>query len=203
MVSPPISLRWAEPSPDDGLVFARYLDIAADGAFRMMLGRRAPQIVAEAYTEPGHDLSYSHVTFAERDSTVVGMASGFTAGEHSQSSERPLISAAGIHAVRMGLAAVLGRRLFRFIDAVPDGDFYLMAVAVDDDQRGHGVGSTLIDHVENEARGRQCDRIVLDVASDNDDARRLYERRGMAVEAESARLLLMPRMRALRMVKAL
>jgi ribosomal protein S18 acetylase RimI-like enzyme len=185
-------------------VFAQYLDVAADGAFRLMLGRKAEQIIAEAYTQPGHDLSHAHVTFAERDGSVVGMSSGYTAEEHHQSTEEPLTTAAGaIGALRMGLVTLLGCRLLRFIDAVPDGDFYLQAVAVDDDQRGQGVGSTLIDHLENRARAGGCTRIVLDVATDNDSARRLYERRGMAVEAESPRLMPMLDMRALRMVKAL
>jgi ribosomal protein S18 acetylase RimI-like enzyme len=102
----------------------------------------------------------------------------------------------------MSIVTTLGRRVFRFIETVPDGDFYLQAVAVDDDQRGNGIGSVLIDHVENTARAHDCDRIVLDVAANNEGARRLYEHRGMTVEGESPRVLLMPGFRALRMVKS-
>ena len=199
----PVSLRPAEPSLDEGRLFARHLDVAADGAFRAMLGRRSERIVAQAYTKSGHDLSYERVTFAERDDSIVGMASGYTADQHHRSSDDPLLEAAGIAALRMKIITTLGRRVFRFIDTVPDGDFYLQSVAVDDDQRGSGIGSMLVDHVENAARARGCDRIVLDVAANNEVARRLYEHRGMTVEAESPRVLLMPGFRALRMVKAL
>ena len=198
-----VSLCPAEPGLDEGRLFARYLDVAAEGAFRAMLGRRSERIVAEAYTNPGHDLSYERVTFAARDGSIIGMASGYTADEHRHSSQQPLSDAAGIAALRMRIVTSLGRRIFRFIETVPDGDFYLQAVAVDDDQRGNGIGSMLIDHIENTARAHGCARIVLDVAANNEVARRLYEHRGMTVEAESPRVLLMPGFRALRMVKAL
>ncbi|MFC1634947.1 hypothetical protein ACFL5Z_08900, partial [Planctomycetota bacterium] len=61
-----ITLRAANPTLDEGLVFARYLDEAAEGFFRFMLGRDAGDIIARAFVEPGHDLSYQNVTFAER-----------------------------------------------------------------------------------------------------------------------------------------
>jgi ribosomal protein S18 acetylase RimI-like enzyme len=199
-----ITLRPAGPTLDEGREYARYLDTAADGFFRLMLGRRMEQIVAEAYTKPGHDLSSEHVTFAEYGGSIAGMACGYTAEQHRESSDEPLTRAAGkMRALRMGIVTTLGRRVLQFIETVPDGDFYLQAVAVDDDRRGHGIGSMLIDQLEEFGRAQGCTRIVLDVAADNDGARRLYERRGMAVEAESPRMRLAPGMTALRMVKSL
>jgi ribosomal protein S18 acetylase RimI-like enzyme len=58
-------------------------------------------------------------------------------------------------------------------------------VAVDPARRGAGIGSVLLDHAEQAARTTGCRRIVLDVAVDNEGARRLYARRGMAIEARS------------------
>ena len=52
-----INLRAANPTFDDGLAFARYLDEAAEGFFRFMLGRRAGAINATAFAHPHHDLS--------------------------------------------------------------------------------------------------------------------------------------------------
>lgn len=196
-------LRPARPTVDDGAQFARYLDIAAEGAFRAMLGRRAVSIVAEAYTEAGHDLSYEHVTIAERDGRVVAMASGFTAAEHRAASNDPLERAAGIRALRMAVVTTVARGLFRFVETVPEGDFYLMAIAVDPEHRGLGIGSDLIAHMEQRARGAGAARIVLDVAERNEGGRRLYERLGMKVEAASPRILFIPGTRALRMVRTL
>lgn len=198
------TLRPARPSLDEGVAFAGFLDTAADGFFRAMLGRHVKRIIAASYLEPGHDLSHEHVTFAVRGRQIVGMACGYTAEEHRRSSDDALTRAAGTaRSLRMAVIAFLGRPVLRFLDHVSNGDFYLQAVAVDDDQRGQGIGSLLIDHMEATARAEGCSRIVLDVAADNDGARRLYESRGMTVEAESRHPPFMPNMRALRMVKPL
>ena len=203
MTPEPVSLRPAEPTLDDGLSFARYLDYAADGFFRVLLGRNSDQIVATAFTKPGHDLSYERVTFAELDASIVGMASGYTAEQHHHSSDEPLTSAAGrLRVLRITAVSAIGRPILRFIESVPDGDFYLQALGVDDDRRGLGIGSTLIDHVEERARSQNCDRLALDVAANNEAAQRLYERRGMTVEARSPRLITRGS-QALRMVKPL
>ncbi|TMR62273.1 hypothetical protein, partial [Streptococcus pseudopneumoniae] len=77
-----IVLRAANPTFDEGLAFARYADEAAEGFFRFMLGRRAGEIIATAFAQPDHDLSYQNVTFAERDNVIVGMVLGYTAEQH-------------------------------------------------------------------------------------------------------------------------
>ena len=203
MTSELVTLRSAVATIDEGLLFARYLNVAADGAFRALLGRDYDRVIGEAYLSPGHDLSYETSVFAERSGRIAGMASGYTSQQHEQSSDAPLRRAAGLRMVRMAAFSVLGRGMKRFIKAVPDGDYYLQAVAVDDEHRGSGIGSTLLDFSEETGRAAGCDRIVLDVAGKNTGARQLYERRGMKVEATSPLILLIPNTRAYRMVKAL
>ena len=189
MSTPPPSrptLGPARPEMEDGLVFARHLDTAADGVFRTMIGARFEEVIAAAYLSPGHDLSYERVTFAEHEGRIVGTASGYSAGQHRESDDRPLTKAAGVLTlIRLAAVYLPLRPVLHFIDQLPDGDFYLQAIAVDDDQRGNGVGSMLMDHVDDIARSLGCRRIALDVADDNPDARRLYERRDMVVEASS------------------
>ena len=198
-----VTVRPAVSMIDEGLLFARYLNMAADGAFRALLGRGYDRVVGEAYLSPGHDLSYETVVFAERSGRIVGMASGHTSQQHAESSDEPLRRAAGFRMVRMAAFSMLGRGMKRFITAVPDGDYYLQAVAVDDQYRGSGIGSTLLDYSEETGRAAACARIVLDVAEKNTDARQLYERRGMEVNATSPSILLIPNTRAHRMVKPL
>jgi ribosomal protein S18 acetylase RimI-like enzyme len=103
----------------------------------------------------------------------------------------------------MAAFSVIGRGMKRFIKTVPNGDYYLLAVAVDDQARGLGIGSTLLDYCEATGRAHECARIVLDVAGNNTGARQLYQRRGMTVEATSPSILLLPNTRAYRMVKPL
>ncbi len=197
-----VVLRAAKPTFDEGLVFARYLDQAAEGFFRIMLGRRVADIVAMAYIQPDNDFSHQNVTFVERDEVIVGMASGYTAEQHRRSSGQPLKLAEGHRALRMMRVAICCAPFRRFLDTLADGDFYLQAIAVDKKLRGEGIGSIVIDSVENRARAAGAARLSLDVAVKNKDARRLYERRGMTVESRWPRLSFLPQL-LLRMTKSL
>lgn len=197
-----ILVRTANPTFDEGLVFARYLDEAAEGFFRVMLGRNVADIIATAYTRPGHDCSYQNVIFAERDNVIIGMASGYTAEQHRGYSDQPLKQAAGTHAVRMMAVVTLCAPLLRFLGNHADGDFYLQSIAVDKECRGEGVGSALIDAIEGRARACGAIRLSLDVSAKNEGARRLYERRGLTVESTWPKLFFLPQI-IVRMMKSL
>jgi ribosomal protein S18 acetylase RimI-like enzyme len=196
-------LRTANPTFDEGRVFARYLDTAAEGFFRFMLGHRAGDILATAFIQPDHDLSFQNVTFAECDRVIVGMVSGYTAGQHRRSSGRPLKQAAGRWNLRLKVVSVLFAPLLRIIDTIGDSDFYLQSIAVDGAFRGCGVGSVLMDSIEDRAVASGSARLVLDVSAKNEGARRLYERRGMSIESQWPKHLAIPRLKFVRMVKAL
>ncbi len=179
-----IVLRAAKPTFDEGLVCARYLDEAAEGFNRFWLGRRAEHIIAKAYIQPNNSYSFQNVTFAEHDKQIVGMALGFTAEQHRHFSDQPLNEAAGHHALRMTAVRMLLAPLFRILETIADGDFYLLAIATDKELRGEGVGSVLMDSTEERARASSSTRLSLDVSAKNEDARRLYERLGMTVESQ-------------------
>jgi len=198
----PIVLRAAEPTFDEGLVFARYLDEAAEGFIRFMFGRRAAPIVAEAYTQPNNDYSFRNVIFVERRQLIIGMAAGFTAEQHRGFSDQPLKQATEFPALRMLAVGILCAPLLRILTTIADSDFYLLAIAIDEKIRGEGVGSALMDSMEERARAGGSTRLSLDVAAKNEDARRLYERRGMSIESVWPGARLLPRL-LVRMSKAL
>jgi ribosomal protein S18 acetylase RimI-like enzyme len=195
-------LRPAQSTLAEGLVFARYLDWAAEGFFRFWLGRRAGELVAQAYVEPDNEYSFQNVTFAELDGRVVGMAVGSTAERRHEFSDRPLRKAKGFPTLRASVVRVLCAPMFRVLENIAEGEFYLLAVAVDEEARGRGIGSTLLDHVEERARAEGSRRLALDVAAKNEGARRLYERRGMAVESRWPAIGLVPPL-LMRMTKPL
>ena len=80
-----------------------------------MLGQRFIEIIAKAFRQPGHDLSYQNVLFAEREKIIVGMVSGYTAEQHRQSSDQPLKEAAGRYNLRLMVVSTLFAPLFRII----------------------------------------------------------------------------------------
>ena len=196
-----ITLRAANPNFDEGRSFAHHLDKAAEGFFRFWLGRNNVDIVATAYLQPNHDLSYQNVTFAERDNVIAGMVSGYSAEQHRDSSDRPLKQAAGKYNMRMIVISILFAPLLRIIDTIADGDFYLQAIAVEKEHHGKGVGTALMDSIEDKAIASGSARIVLDVTAKNEGARRLYEHRGWIVDSQWPRRISIPGLRFLRMTK--
>lgn len=172
-------LRPASPESGEGLLFARYIDQAAEGFFSFMLGPNSENITASAFMEPGHALSYEHVIFAEREGVVVGMSLAYTGVQHRGFSDEPLKRAAGRSALRMRIVRTLLAPLWGVLDTVQESDFYLHGIAVEPELRGAGVGSLLMDDVEARGRAAGSIRLSLDVAAKNEGARKLYGRRGM------------------------
>jgi ribosomal protein S18 acetylase RimI-like enzyme len=196
-----VTLRDANPLYEEGVVFARYLDDIAP-FYRVMLGRRVVEIIGRAYTQPGHDLSYRNTIFAERDGTIVGMISGYATERHRRSVGPPLREAARGRALRMRIMARFMARQQWFLGTYADGDFYIQGFAVDENLRGHGIGSALMEAMEQRARTSSSKRLILNVGAKNEGARRLYDRRGMTVEAGWPKLPCIPSF-VLRMAKPL
>ena len=163
MMQPSIILRPAKPTLDEGMAYARYLDVAAEGFFRFMLGQRAPEIISKAYTQTGSNYSYENVLFAEQDHRIVGMASGFTAEQHRTFSDQPLKQAAGYQVVRMMVVKTLFASMMRILNTIDEGDFYLLSIATDEALRGAGIGSALMDAMEERAVASGSVRLALDV----------------------------------------
>jgi ribosomal protein S18 acetylase RimI-like enzyme len=190
--NPSVCIRIANPTFNEGLAFARYLDEAFEGLFRSALGRHATNIVATAYMQPDHIFSYQNTIFAERDTTIVGMVTGYTAAQQRVFSEQPLKQAAGHQILRKVGVNFLCLRL-RFLGTHTDGDFYLQAIAVDPEYRGQQIGSILLAAIEERARHSGSTRLFLDVAARNKGAQRFYERYGWAVEAQERAISFLPR----------
>ena len=76
-----------------------------------------------------------------------------------------------VHVDEFGVQGYASIRLF-----VPEAE--LMRIGVGMGSRRQGVGSRLLDAVEDAARARGADRMLLEVASDNEPALALYRRAG-------------------------
>ncbi|MDJ0880335.1 MAG: GNAT family N-acetyltransferase [Gammaproteobacteria bacterium] len=201
MDAPQITLKRALPEFDEGLYFARYLNMAAEGFFRFMLGRQFDEIVAKAYIQPNHDLSYQHVIFVELDGNIVGMFSGYAGAQHNRASNHILQRAAGPWNLRMRVISFLFAPMMRIIDSVENEDFYLQAIAVESNLQGKGIGSKLMAEVEGLARKEGSKRLALDVSGNNKNARKLYERLGFSVQSTWPKHLRIKALKFYRMVK--
>ena len=101
------------------------------------------------------------------------------------------------------MVGTLSDPLFRIIDRLEKGEFYLQAIAVDPDQRGAGIGGVHLDHIDAEAKAGDSVLLVLDVSAKNPGAKRLYERRGFEAVSKWPKRRWVPGIRLLRMAKVL
>ncbi|MEO1596506.1 MAG: GNAT family N-acetyltransferase [Pseudomonadota bacterium] len=174
-----ILLRPAAPDYEEGMAFARYMDQAADGFFRALLGKNIGPIMATAFLEPNHSLSYESVTFAVRDGKLIGMSSAYTGAQLRGFSDEPIERAAGRFNLRFLCMSVLFSPIMRVLNTVAEADLYLQGLAVDPTLRSSGVGSMLLADLEGRAQRIGASRLCLDVAARNERAQALYARRGM------------------------
>jgi ribosomal protein S18 acetylase RimI-like enzyme len=201
MDRPQVDLRAANPLYEEGVVFARYLGEIVP-FYRVMLGRRVVQTLAEAFTQPDHDLSYRNTIFAEREGAIVGMISGHATERHRRSVGPPMREVLGGRALRMRIMARWMARQQWFLGTYAERDFYVQGVAVDEELRGRGIGSALMDAMEQRARAGGSRRLILNVGAKNDGALRFYRRRGFIAEAGWPKLPCIPPV-VLRMTKPL
>lgn len=208
MTPPPgVTLRAGEPG--DASHFAALAEAAGGGMWRALLGARAPDLLAKVFAEPDHDLSMDRTTWAWDTARTpdrrLGMLQGFSGRSHDESGPRTvsvLMRHLGLRAVLSLPSYVAARPLLEFMDEVPGDDWYVQMVAVDPDARGRGVGTLLMAEAERQAAAAHCSRLALDVDTDNAGARRLYERLGYQVIAESPAAPILGDTRVLRMVRS-
>ncbi len=198
-----VVLRNAKSTINEGLVCGQYLDEVAEGFFRLMLGNRFAEIIAQAFTQPNHSYSFENVIFAECDERIVGMALSFTAEQHRNFSAQPLKKAAGISVLRMKIVNILFAPMLQILKTLTVGDYYLLSMAVENEFRGKGIGTALMDSIEERASTNGSIRLSLDVAAKNEGALRLYEHRGMNIESQWPKRIPIPGIKLYRMTKLL
>lgn len=167
-----------------------------------MFGSPWREIIATASLTPGHDLSLDHVIVAERGGERVGMLSGMRTEDMSDPTSA-VMRAAGLSVFRAGAVYLAARPILRFMQQHHNGEWYVQGIAVIDASRGDGVGSTLLDLAEQQARAAGSNSLCLDVDTANLGATRLYERKGFATTSTSNRAPLLGGSRVNRMVMTL
>lgn len=94
-------------------------------------------------------------------------------------SDEPLLRAVKRNAIRLKLMRILFAPIWCVLETIPEGDFYVQGIAIQPEFRGTGIGSLLMNEIENRARTSGSNRLSLDVSAKNNGARRLYKRFGL------------------------
>lgn len=173
-----VHIRPARPELAEGRAFARFIDEIVEGGFRILLGRRTVDILARAFQQPGHTLSYESTSFAESDGRIVAMVCGYMMNGGIQSEDEALMIAPG-NRIRRRLGIAFLRLRWRMIGYPFPGEFYVEFLIVDSKLRGNGIGRVLMDRMEKKARAAGASRLTLDVTTKNTAGQRFYSRYGM------------------------
>lgn len=198
-----ITLRAGQAVLEDGRACGRYLDEAAHGFFRLMIGKEAEDILSRAYMQPNNTYSFQNVTFAEREGRTAGMVLAFTAEQHREFSDRLLENANDKQQRRIRVVQAVFSPMMQILNSIAEGDLYVLSLAVNENARGQGIGSLLLNRIEHLAAERGAKRLSLDVGASNKGALKLYKRRGMIVESRWPKRIPLPGLTMLRMSKSL
>lgn len=176
-----IVIRRARPDFDEGLVVAKLFDEAAEGFFKSMLGTKTYEIIADAYTKPNNEYSFENVTVIEDKGAIVGMVSGYTYSEKLGHQKNILSQFANGAKHRRLMFTIVGKILSRFLGPAGKEDYYLQAIALDQQVRGRGLGLKLIEYSEKIAIDKGSKTLSLAVSSKNAVATKFYKKYGMEV----------------------
>ena len=150
--------------------------------FNFFYGKKAnsAQILEKLVRLGENNLGHEHIYVATQDEQVIGILLYFEGNDHHKMGEIKFLfkNLNLIDAIRFLLIDLKDKLI---LSDLKKCDFYLAGLAVDEEIRGEGVGSIILDQAIKIAQQRGCRRVVLDVALDNPGARRLYERTGFKV----------------------
>jgi len=129
--------------------------------------------------------SHTHSHFVEVDGRMAGMAQALTRAQIRAGQLRTMmLMARYLKLAFLSQIPHLGRSS-RIMVQIEHGDSYLAHIATYPEFRSRGLGTMLMQAVEQEARAAGSERIVLDVETDNTRAIELYERLDFQIEARS------------------
>jgi GNAT superfamily N-acetyltransferase len=178
MAADGVAVRAARPDDTaaSGLVFD-----AARPAYRGAAGsdERARATLEHLWSIPGHSASFEHALVAELDGKLVGVLIAFPAREryrlHFALLRRSLRH---VPLRRWPLLALALPRLSAATPHPPRDSYYVATIAVAQQGRRRGIGSTLARHAELAAAARGFPLIVAHTGSRHRPARRALERYG-------------------------
>ncbi|MDD1774854.1 MAG: GNAT family N-acetyltransferase [Methanobacterium sp.] len=149
--------------------------------FNFLYGNKAnaAKILEKLVSLGGNNLGHENIYVVTQNEMVIGVLLYFGGNHHKFGELKFLFKNLNpVDAFRFLLIDLKDSLILSHLNKC---DFYLAGVAVDEEFRGQGVGSLLLEEGVNMARKRGCERVVLDVALDNPGAKRLYERIGFKV----------------------
>jgi len=175
-----IIIRPAKPG--DASVAAQLMYYAGPNYILAFFGkpeRKAISVLRRMFRLPYHTTSYTYTLVAEDEERLVGLLSGLD-GKSWRASKRASQMYAPLWCA-LATPRQIPRMLAAFDDfnkafsPILDVEYYVEGLAVLPERRRQGIGRQLMEFAENRARSKGLKRLALDVAIENEGARRFYQ----------------------------
>ncbi|MBP3962446.1 GNAT family N-acetyltransferase [Paenibacillus lignilyticus] len=124
----------------------------------------AAELLTTFYKQPGNRVSFDNVIVAEQEGRIAGMVVAYSGNDAGQLDEPFLAKLHGRP----------GKENSVIVREARDGEFYLDALAVDEQYRGQGIAKLLMAAAEQRAAQLGFERAALIVETYNERAYRLY-----------------------------
>ena len=187
-----MTLIPAQATPDQARHFAQLAQIASDGFFSELFGKRANAVLSAMFMQTKNDFSYRYASFLQVDDSPAGMLAAYPAADarsHSNRTAWLMLRHAGWQALRFLVVGILLRDLLDFLGShLESDDFYIAMIAIYPPYRGQGHSKTILRYAQNRALERGSSRLALDVDERNTIAIRAYQRVGFVQIAESKKI---------------
>jgi ribosomal protein S18 acetylase RimI-like enzyme len=179
-----LSFRPAKPADADvasQLIFATFPKVAT---FIIGLGNedRAKKILARIFPMEGHRFSFEYSEIVQYQGRVIGILVAFPGRKLGRLDRRMSGMLLRQYRLRGKLTLIIRAWPMVFINEASRDEYLLSNLAVKKRYRGKGVGSLMLSHVEDRAKEAGLSKVALNVAIENQSARRLYERHGYKIK---------------------
>lgn len=183
------AVRFRQAAPEDAPQVVPLIHSSGPAAFDYVFAVSgygdAQAFLRQAFVDGAGEFGWRNHVVAEMDGAVVAVGAGFggaTKWPFTLAAARQILG----HYHWRHAAGVIARGLrVESVIPPPTGAMhYLAHLAVSPSWRGRGFGSALVDHLLDTARSLAQGPVILDVATTNPDAQRLYQRLGFEVTGE-------------------
>lgn len=182
-----LSLRPASPSDAAAIAPLVYSSgpAAFDYVFSHGTNSSALAFLEQSLREPGGEFGYANHIVAELDGKVAGVAASFSGDSALRYMLVALRQILGNYGPIRGTGVIRRGLQVESVIQPPTGAMHYIAhVGVAAESRRNGIGRKMVEHLLEEGKRLNRATAVLDVASENEPARKLYERLGFSTIEE-------------------
>lgn len=181
-----IQFRSAKPSDAKlaaGLLFDTFPKLATH-VFGLGDETKAKAILEDIFSINNHRFSYDHAQMMLQDGQVIGMMISFSGRELPKLNRK--LAGVLIRQYKVNELPMLIRRgmALLFINEAAFDEYLLSNLAVNQGDRGSGIGTHSLTQFEKKAIKNGFKKVSLMVEQENSDAQRFYERNGYHVAAK-------------------